>query len=151
MTTRPAPQIDIRKAASVIAGMVAGFAVVSVVEMFSSAVFPVPEGLDIKDRADLAWYVSTLPTSAFIFVLAAHMLGSFVAGFTCVAVSRTGWLMGAFFCGAVLLAGGIANLFLIPHPTWFRIVDVMVYLPSAWIGGRLAFKLFGLAKQEPAT
>jgi hypothetical protein len=149
--TRRAPQIDIRKALSVIAGMVAGFIVVSIVEAFSSQVFPVPDGLDIKDRADLAWYVSTLPATAFLFVLGAHILGAFVAGFTCVAVSRTGWMMGALFCGGVILAGGIANLFIIPHPTWFRIVDVLVYLPSAWFGGLLALRFFGSAATKTET
>lgn len=142
------PLIDIRKAISVVAGMVAGFAVVTAVELFSTAVFPPSEALDIQNRVDLAQYIDSLPTAAFLFVLAAHFLGSFVAGFTCVAVSRSGWMTGALFVGGVILAGGVANLFIIPHPNWFRIVDVLVYLPAAWLGGLLAIKFWGTGAQD---
>ena len=40
--------------------------------------------------------------------------------------------------GAVFLVFGAINLKMIPHPLWFAIIDLAIYLPAAWLGGRLA-------------
>lgn len=29
------------------------------------------------------------------------------------------------------------NLVAIPHPLWFSIMTVLVFIPSAWLGGRM--------------
>ena len=43
-------------------------------------------------------------------------------------------LIGIFF-----LIGGITNLFMLPAPTWFAVVDLVgAYLPMGWLGGRWA-------------
>jgi hypothetical protein len=33
---------------------------------------------------------------------------------------------------------GILNVVLIPHPLWFTVATFIVFLPAAWLGGRLA-------------
>ncbi len=39
------------------------------------------------------------------------------------------------------LAGGTANVFMLPAPVWFSVVDLVgAYLPMAWIGAMLASK-----------
>ena len=41
--------------------------------------------------------------------------------------------------GVVFLAGGIAATFMIPAPTWFMVLDVVVaYLPMAYLGAMIA-------------
>jgi hypothetical protein len=43
--------------------------------------------------------------------------------------------------GVFFLAGGIANVFLLPSPTWFTIVDLsLAYIPMAWIAGLLSIR-----------
>jgi len=45
----------------------------------------------------------------------------------------------AWVVGALGLAGGIAAARMIPAPTWFVVLDLVVaYLPMAWLGGLLA-------------
>jgi len=39
------------------------------------------------------------------------------------------------------LAGGLANTFMLPSPTWFTIVDLAgAYIPTACFAGKLAMK-----------
>jgi len=37
-----------------------------------------------------------------------------------------------------VLAGVIANAVMIPHPTWMTVLGVLLPLPAAWLGARLA-------------
>jgi uncharacterized protein YacL len=39
--------------------------------------------------------------------------------------------------GAIFLAAAVVNLLLIPHPVWFWVVGVAVFLPTAYLGARL--------------
>ena len=39
--------------------------------------------------------------------------------------------------GVLFLAGGIVNMLLLPHPVWFWVLGVAVFLPSAYLGAKL--------------
>lgn len=40
--------------------------------------------------------------------------------------------------GVLFLAGGIANVLMLPSPTWFTILDVgAAYMPMAYFAGKL--------------
>jgi len=44
----------------------------------------------------------------------------------------------AFGIGVFFLMGGIYMSTLLPAPTWFTVLDLVVaYLPMAWLGGKL--------------
>ena len=45
--------------------------------------------------------------------------------------------------GLLFLLAGIANLMMIPHPVWFAVMDVLLYLPMALTGSWLAGKAIG--------
>ncbi len=115
--------------------MVAGIATVVLVEGISSRVYPPPPGLDMNDAAAMKEFVKGLPTGAFLFVLAAHAAGAFVAGAVCTLVAWQRWPVGSVIVGAVFLVVGITNLLMLPHPTWFIVVDVLVFIPAAFAGG----------------
>jgi len=43
--------------------------------------------------------------------------------------------------GVVFLAGGAANVMMLPAPMWFNVVDLVgAYIPAAWIGVKLGTK-----------
>lgn len=45
----------------------------------------------------------------------------------------------AYLVSFLFLAGGIANVIMLPAPMWFSTLDLVVaYLPSAWLGHTLA-------------
>ena len=48
----------------------------------------------------------------------------------------------ALAIGVFFLIGGIVNVFLLPSPTWFAIVDIVgAYIPMAFIGGKIGKRL----------
>lgn len=130
-----------RKVLSVFAGLLAGFVVVYLVELVSNALYPMPDDLDTSDVESLKAYVASLPAPAFAIVWLAHFAGAFAAGLTCVLVSRDMWRVGPIILGILLLSFGATNLVMIPHPPAFAVADVLVYIPAALLGGRVAYNL----------
>jgi hypothetical protein len=44
----------------------------------------------------------------------------------------------ALVIGLFFLAGGIANIIMLPSPTWFTVLDLVgAYLPMGYLAGRL--------------
>ena len=60
--------------------------------------------------------IAQLPTPAFVAVLLAWGLGALAGAWTAVRIS--GVAATGYIIGALLLAGGVANLLAIPHPIW---------------------------------
>ncbi len=114
-----------RTTLAVIAGLVASFVVVACVESLSHILYPAPEGVDLSDPEQLKAFVSTLPLGALLAVIVAWIAGAFVGGKVTRAIDtdRPSIACGTF--GGLFLAVTAANLFLIPHPTWFAIVAVL--------------------------
>ena len=125
----------IRPTIAVVLGLVSGFIVMAIMEAVSSSFYPPPATLDRHSKTALEAYIQGLPIGAFMWVLAAHGLGAFVAGFVFRAIVGKPCLIGACVVGGTCLLGGISNLLLISHPIWFTMIDPMLYLPMAILGG----------------
>jgi hypothetical protein len=80
--------------------------------------------------------MAEIPQAAFRFVLLGYVLGSLVGGYTAAKIGRAARL--ALVVGAILMVFGILNVVLIPHPLWVTVATFLVFLPAAWVGGRLA-------------
>ncbi len=128
----------LRSIGSVVAGVVAGGLLVALVEKLGHLVYPPPEGLDSKDLEAMKEFVATLPVGAFLFVLLAWAVGSLGGGWLAAKIAARKPLVHALIVGGVLMIGGILTLVTIPHPLWFTIVGVLVFLPAACAGAKLA-------------
>ena len=130
-----------RRVLGVFAGLLAGFLAVALLEAASVQLYPFSADLDPSDLEDLKTHVMSLPVQALVLVWMSHFAGSFVAGFTCVAVSPTTWKSGPVVLGVLLMSAGVTNLVMIPHPNAFVLADVLVYIPAALAGGLTATRL----------
>ena len=126
-----------RNILAVVVGVVIGSFAIMIVEGFSHFLYPYPEGLDHSDQKAMAAYVATLPNAAILFVVLAHAVGAFVMAVVTTLIATSRQLLLSFVGGLVLMAGGVAMMFKIPHPDWFPFVDLLVYLPFAWFGSYL--------------
>ncbi len=133
----------LRRFLGVIVGLAVGFVAVLLVEGLSLLFYPFPSGLDMSDVEAMRRHVENLPAGALVFVVVAHIAGSFAGAFACAAMVRHKWITGSLLIGILLLVGGLVNLFRIPHPIWFAIADVIVYIPFSLLGGRVGLRLFG--------
>lgn len=76
-----------------------------------------------------------MPLPAFVAVLVAWALGAFVGGWVAAAV---GTRTAAIVAGRILMLAGLANLVAIPSPLWFWVIGLLVFVPCALLGSRLA-------------
>lgn len=124
----------LRNIGGFLAGIVVGSAVNMGVLSISWAIWPLPEGMDMNDPAQLADYVAGLPAAAFALVLVAH-LGQAVAG---------GWLAAriaarpfalAMIVAVLTFAGSLYNLLVLPGPVWMW-VELPLILGAGYVIGR---------------
>ncbi len=125
-----------------VVGFLAGGLSVALVQSISNSLYPPPADLDINDSRQLADWVKTLPTMAFLIVVASWSAGAFVGPWLTRRISpgRT-----AIPATVVWLLFGAATLFTlasIPHPWWMW--------PSG-VGVWLVFGLLGLAVAAPVS
>ena len=106
-------------------GLFAGGVTIMLVESAGHAVFGTAEPGDLESV--------TLPM--FLSVLVAWTVGSAVAG--AVATHWSGARSGglALVTGLILLAGAVANMFVIPHPVWLMVAAVVLMPGAAWTAG----------------
>lgn len=103
-------------------------------------VFPIA-GFDLNDMNSLASLMPTLDPMYFIFPFLAHALGTLVGALLAGRIATTHKMKFSMAIGGLFLAGGIMINFMLPGPTWFAVVDILIaYIPMAWIGGKLAQK-----------
>jgi hypothetical protein len=117
--------------------MVLGTIVIFLLEVVGHQVYPFPPGLDPNNHQALAEFMKTAPIGAWLFVLLAYAAGSFVAGASGTRIGRKPWI-GWINGGLMMVLGGI-GLTMVPHPVWFMVVSLSLYLPCAWLGARLAW------------
>ena len=128
----------VRNLIAVVTGVLAGGMVVAILEGIGHAIFPPPPGLDVSNPQSLAGVMDQIPLGAKLAVSVAWALGSLAGGFLAAKMCGSRHVLMALLVGAVLLAGGGYTLVTIPHPVWMAALGVLVPLPMAWLGARIA-------------
>ena len=128
----------VRSFLGVVAGVIVGSVVIAVVQRLNSLLFPLPSGLDVTNREALDAAISDMPESALIGVLVAWGLGTFLASWTAVRIGARAARPQALIVGLILLAAAVVNMLMLPHPLWFWIIGVLLFVPSALLGARVA-------------
>jgi len=123
---------------AVIAGLIGGSIVNMSIIMMSGSVIPPPAGADVTTAEGLKASMHLFEPKHFIMPFLAHALGTLAGAFLAALIAATHKFKFGVAIGFVFLAGGIANVMMLPSPLWFTILDLVVaYLPMAYIGGRL--------------
>lgn len=123
---------------AIIIGLFIGSTVnMSLVEL-GGIVFPLPNNLDSKSVDDLMSVMPSLDWYYFIFPFLAHALGTLSGVIIAVLVSQNHKKIASISVALFFFAGGITiNLFMLPSPLWFSIVDLLfAYIPMALLVNR---------------
>ena len=127
-----------KKVLPIVAGFLAGAVTVFIVESIGHTIWPPPEGIDLSDPESLAILMESVPFGAMAFVVLGWILGALSGGFTAGRIAKDPGYLPSILVGALLMVVGIVTMFMIPHPAWMWIMGVMVPVPSAWFGGKMA-------------
>jgi hypothetical protein len=126
---------------AVVIGILLGSTVNMAIITISSSIIPPPEGADITTMEGLKESIHLFKPINFLFPFLAHALGTLFGAFLAAKIAATHQMKFAMGIGFFFLLGGIANVYLLPGPMWFSLVDlVFAYLPVAYFGGRMALK-----------
>jgi hypothetical protein len=128
----------LRNILAVFAGLFVGMSWnMALVVLNSSVLFPMPEGMSMQDPDQMNAWIATLPVSAFLVVLLAHLGQSFFGAWVAAHLAGSRQMLLAMLIGTLSLAGGVMNMMSLDHPTWMYI-ELPLYLVVAWVGARLA-------------
>ncbi len=142
----------VRSIVAVIAGCIVAVIVIMSFEAVGMIIWPPPKELSevLKDPAlfkklqsepeALRALMAQIPVAAFLNVLAAHAAGCFVGGWLATRIAKSARVLPGLILGALMTLVGIANLMAIPHPVWFTATDVLIYLPLAFVGAKVAVR-----------
>jgi len=128
----------LKNSITVILGLVAGVIAISAGHLLSNQILPPPEGMDVSNMESFVANADKLTTGHWLLALLSHALGPLVSGFVAgkfLASQHTKILYGT---GIVWMILGVINLMTLPHPMWFKIVDLLMYLPMTFLSAKLA-------------
>jgi hypothetical protein len=129
----------VRSFLAVVLGLVVALVVLTAAEWVGHFIYPLPEGIKVGDGEAMKQVIATMPTGAFLLLLAEYAVSSLAGGFFAAWIARRRPALHALTVGGVFTALGFANLLMLPgHPAWFWAANVVVYLGPAYLGSRLA-------------
>ena len=127
----------IRSILTVIVGILSGSATVWVLQWVGHIFYPPPAGIDLQNLEAFKQYVATAPTGMLLSVLAAWAGGAFVGGLVAALLSERRRALHALAVGALQTVLAVAQFSMIPHPLWFMVLGVTMFLPVAGLAGLL--------------
>ncbi|HEX9406737.1 MAG TPA: hypothetical protein VF975_05425 [Thermoanaerobaculia bacterium] len=126
----------LRRIGAVLLGLIVAVIIVQAAEYCVHLMYPPPPGTNMRDMNAVKVFVATLPTAAFVIVLAGWLVATLVGTYVAARIART--VYAGYFIGGLLLGGGIANAYFIPQPVWFSVVSFFVYISMTLLGSRAA-------------
>lgn len=131
----------LRNVIAVIIGLVVGSGFNMGIIMVSGSLIPPPEGVDSTQMESLVNNMHLFKPKHFIMPFLAHAVGTLVGAFLAAKLAATYHFNMAMIIGLFFLLGGVSSAFMLPAPSWFIVVDlVLAYIPMAVLGARLAIK-----------
>ena len=132
----------IKNVLAVILGIFIGSFVNMGIIMISGSIIAPPDGADVSTMEGLKESIHLFQPKHYIFPFLAHALGTLIGAFIAALIAPNHKIKNALFIGVFFLIGGIVNIFMLPSPTWFIIVDLVgAYIPMAWLGWDIANRI----------
>ena len=128
-----------KHAVAVIVGLGAGVTFNMVFVFINLEFFPMPAGVSMDDQDSFNAWLETLPDTAFLLPVVAHLAQAFGGGWIAARLCASRPLEMAMVIGGLSMIGGILNLNQIPHPGWMW-GELPFYLLLAWVAGNIEVK-----------
>jgi hypothetical protein len=109
--------------------------------MVSGYIIPPPEGTDLKTLEGLLAAMPLMEPKHFLMPFLAHAFGTLVGAILAASMAVNYKMRFAMIIGICFLVAGIMNVFMLPSPVWFTIVDLVIaYVPMAYLGGKIVLR-----------
>jgi hypothetical protein len=128
----------LRSVMAVVAGCLAAFFHIGVIESLNYLLYPPPADLDFSRPEALVAYMKVIPTGALLVVLVAWLVGSFAGSWITARLAPSPRRNHGLVVGAFLMIAAIGNMSSIHHPIWFWVVSLATLMPASYLGAALA-------------
>ena len=109
---------------SIIIGMIINIGLI----IIGGTIFPLPENIEPMNAIN--WEIKY-----FLFPFLAHSIGTLSGAFVASKLSKNYHIIIPIMVGLYFLSGGIYMVMILPAPTWFICLDLIVsYIPMALLG-----------------
>ena len=126
--------------AVVISLLIGGIVNISII-MVSGSVIPPPDGANLNTMEGLQSAMPLMEPKHFLMPFLAHAIGTLVGAILAASMAVNHKMRFAIIIGICFLVAGIMNVFMLPSPVWFTIVDLgFAYIPMAYLGGRIVLR-----------
>ena len=126
----------VRSVVAVLVGLLVALATMLLVEYLGMSLFPLPPGIGLDSEEDLARLVASATLGNRLWVLMGWTLAAFAGGRVASRTSRRHRRGAALAVGALIVAGVLLNVAMLPHPAWMTVAGVLLPLPAAWLAAR---------------
>lgn len=126
-----------RNILSVVVGLATAIITFLIAETINGNLHPAPTTLDYKNTIAVRAFYENQPISLWLLVLAGWVIGSLLCGFLIKLISKSDNKKLPIIAGCILTLSAVANFFSLPHPTWFIVVGLFVFIPSTLLGHKL--------------
>ena len=128
----------LRNIFAILIGILIGGIINMGIIMISPSIIPSPDGADVTTMEGLKASIHLFQPKHFIFPFLAHAIGTLIGAMISAIIAVNHKMKFALGVGVFFLIGGIMNVFILPSPTWFIVVDLLfAYIPMAWLGGKI--------------
>ncbi len=126
-----------RNVLSVVVGLVAAIVTFLIAETINTSLHPIPTNLDFTDSIAVKSFYENQPITLWFLVLAGWIIGSLLCGLLIKTISKNENRKLPIIAGIILTLSAVANFFSLPHPTWFIVVGLVIFIPSTILGHKL--------------
>jgi hypothetical protein len=123
-----------RNILAVVLGFILANVVIMAVHQISSLIYPLPPGINPFDREQMREVMARMPPMAFMWLALSYFLGTAAGAALAARMARRSPTVPAIIVGGLVLAAGVTNLLMLPHPAWFWPVDLAMYPLGTYVG-----------------
>lgn len=127
----------LKSVAAIFVGLLVGGTGISLIETLGHRLSPLPPGTDVSTPEKVAALMQQLPLSAFLVILAAWFVGTFLGAGIAVRIGGRPVLLHGGLVTLFFFSGGVFNVSQIPHPTWFVVLGLLSFFPAGFLGSQL--------------
>ena len=126
---------------AIVLGLLIGGTINTGIIMVSGYIISPPAGANLTTMEGLQAAMPLMEPKHFLMPFLAHAFGTLVGAILAASMAANYKMRFAMIIGICFLVAGIMNVFMLPSPVWFIILDLgFAYIPMAYLGGRIVLR-----------
>jgi hypothetical protein len=126
-----------RSVSAVVLGLALALFCIIGIEVLSSILHPLPPGLDPGDLEVMEEHVAHYPPGLLLLAGLGWGLTTFLSAWLATRLGSGRHPAHGILVGVILLAAAVANMLMLPYPTWFWVLNLVAFPAGCYLGARL--------------